>query len=402
MNYQDSLKLLTSQEKFRIDLGLERVKKLAEIFGNPQNNIKIIHVAGTNGKGSVCAMLAKICEENGYKTGLYTSPHLKKYTERFKINFQDITEEDFAKYIQIVENSAKENNIGLTEFEILTMMAFLYFSDQKVDILVLETGMGGRLDATNIVEKPILTIITSISSDHMDRLGDTIEKIAAEKAGILKKDVPIIISTKNSGYKTIAAKASEMHSPLLSVEKDFELTNIEKNIFSNGQKSYELSLKGVNQGQNLALADKACEYLNLNPQHALKNIIWPSRMQYIKEKNLLIDAAHNPDAVKLLKQNLGKYYPTQKRIFLFGALNTKDYKKIIENLFSTNDTIFVTDKFAHNAIPKEILLEEITKKFPNAKAGTIDLDNIKEFIEKKTNNEIKICCGSFYLCSKLL
>ena len=402
MDYQESLQLLTSQEKFHINLGLDRMLKIAELFDNPQEKLKIIHVAGTNGKGSTCAMLAKTLEKNGFKTALFTSPHLKEYTERFKINFQDISKEKFAHYLCKVETVAKENEIPLTEFEILTMMAFLYFADEKCDYLILETGMGGRLDATNIVSKPILTIIVSISSDHTDRLGKTLEDIAFEKAGILKNNVPVIISKLNKGFDVVKKQADVVGANLIEVEKDFVLVDVEKNIFSNGEKTYQLSLRGLNQGQNLALVDKACEYLKINPAEALKNVVWKSRLEYFEDKNLLVDAAHNPDAVRLLKANLDVYFKNKKRVFLFGVLNTKDYSKIIENLFNSDDEIYVTDGFAYNCVDKEVLKKEIEKQFSKAKIKLIELDNINEFVKKDVIEGIKICCGSFYLCEKVL
>ena len=401
MNYAESIKLLTSQGKFHINLGLERMQKLAEIFLNPQDKLKIVHVAGTNGKGSTCAMLAKICEENGLKTGLFTSPHIKNYTERFKINSKDISEQDFANYLGLVEKTAKENNIDLTEFEILTMMAFLYFKNEKTDIVILETGMGGRLDATNIIKKPALTIITSISSDHLDRLGKTIEEISFEKAGILKKDIPLIINKQNQGYNIIKKQAQITNSPIFTVDKFFQLIDSENNIFSDQTNNYQLSLRGINQGENLSLVIEASKYLKLEIKEALNKVVWNSRFEYIKENNLLIDAAHNADAVVVLNKNLDTYFKNKQRIFLFGLLNTKDYKEIIRNLFRNDDIIFITDGFAHNAIPKEILADEIAKHLPTAKIKPINLIQINEFKEKDVIEGIKICCGSFYLCSQL-
>lgn len=400
MNYQESLNLLTSQEKFHINLGLERMKKLAEIFSNPQNDLKIIHVAGTNGKGSTCAMLAKILEDNGYKTGLFTSPHIKKYNERIKINFEDISDNDFSDYMERVENTAKSANISLTEFEILTMMAFLYFKEQKVDFAVIETGLGGRLDATNIINSPILSIITSISLDHTDRLGTNISEIATEKAGIIKTNTPVLISNKNLGFNIIKSTAKNTNSKLIIAEKDFELTNHKENIFSNGEKSFKLALLGKNQGENLALVIKACDFLNLETKNALEKVNWNARFEYLKEKNLILDAGHNADGIKLLKENLNTYFYGQNRAYLFGMLNTKDYKTAIKNLFQPEDIVFVVDNFAHNAIKKEILEKEIRNNFKNIKVQTIELENIKTFIDMKFSG-IKICCGSFYIISKV-
>ena len=399
MNYNDSLKLLTSQEKFYINPGLDRIKKVADILDNPQDSFKVIHIAGTNGKGSTCAMLAKILEENGFKTGLYTSPHIKNYTERIKINFNDIPENDFANYVERVETASKKAHVELTEFEILTLSAFLYFKDGKVDFAVIETGMGGRLDATNIV-KPILTMITSISKDHTDRLGSTIEKISAEKAGIIKKDIPVIIAEQNWGFGVIKKQAEVCNAPLYSAVEKFKLTDIEKNIFSDNKNHFSLSLRGINQGENLALVLKACEILGLKPFNALENVIWHGRFEYIKDKNLLVDAGHNPDGIRLLKKNLDVYFPNKKRVFLFGMLNTKDYKTAVSNLFQDDDEVYVTDNFAHNAIDKEILAQEIRKQFPDIRVKLINLQDISLYTNMSFDG-IKICCGSFYLISEI-
>ena len=400
MNYQDSLKLLTSQEKFHINLGLDRMKKVADAFSNPQDSFKIIHVAGTNGKGSTCAMLAKILEENGYKTGLYTSPHILDYTERIKINFQDISKDDFSKYVEMVENTSKRVGVELTEFEILTMMAFLYFRDKKVDFAVLETGMGGRLDAVNIIKNPVLTIITSISKDHTDRLGNTIEEIAFEKAGIIKEDVPVVISIENAGFEVAKTQAEKLNAPIIRVFKNFELSDVKENIFSDGEKSFKLALMGINQGENLALVIKSAEALNLKIGKALENLVWHSRFEYIKEKKLLFDAGHNPDGIRLLKKNLDVYFPDEKRAFLFGMLDTKDYKTVVKELFREGDKVFVTDGFAHNAIDKEIIAREINGQFPSVIPESLSPEFVRAFTDMEFDG-LKICCGSFYLVSKI-
>ena len=179
MKYEDAIKLITGKSNFYIDLGLDRISAVLDKFGNPENSLKFIHVAGTNGKGSVCTMLASILQEAGYKTGLYTSPHIWEYTERIKVNGADIPKETFAEYVQMITGTG----IHLTEFEILTVMMFLYFKEKNVDTAVLETGLGGRLDATNVIKQNLCSIITHIDLDHTDRLGDTKDKIAYEKSG---------------------------------------------------------------------------------------------------------------------------------------------------------------------------------------------------------------------------
>ena len=195
MNKYEKIKnILTSQEKFHISLGLERILKILELLKNPQKKLKIIQVAGTNGKGSTCRLLAEILILSGYKTALYTSPHIYKYNERIKINGENISDEEFLNYIEKIDKLAQKSNINLTEFELLTAIAFCYFADKKADIAILETGLGGRFDATNVCEKNLFSIITSISKDHTERLGKTIKKIAFEKAGIIKKNCSVIIS----------------------------------------------------------------------------------------------------------------------------------------------------------------------------------------------------------------
>src|SRR5574344_261601 len=213
--YEKAIELLTSQGKFYIDLGLERVQKFLNLIGNPEKKLKFIHVAGTNGKGSVCATLSSVLTESGYKTGLFTSPHIFDYTERFKIDNKNISKELFAKQVFEICELAEKNNIHLTEFEILTVVGLTIFAEKNVDIVVLETGLGGRFDATNVIEKNLCSVIVHIDFDHTERLGDTIEKIAFEKAGIIKKGCPVVINGNNLGFEVIKKKAEEENSKLI-------------------------------------------------------------------------------------------------------------------------------------------------------------------------------------------
>ena len=259
MNYRESIKDITSVGKFHINLGLERIEKLLEILDNPQDKLRCIQVAGTNGKGSVCTMLSSILCEAGYKTGLYTSPHIFDYTERIKINNIDISKETFAKYYSLIISAAKDNNINPTEFEILTAMMFKYFADNDVDIAVIETGLGGRFDATNVLKTNLCAIITHIDLDHTDRLGDTKDKIAFEKAGIIKKDSIVITS---EGYEAIKDRADELNA-LFVLTSPF----VQQEFFE------ALSLKGVHQRENLALVLSAIQTLFKLKTHADFNIL---------------------------------------------------------------------------------------------------------------------------------
>src|SRR5574344_2131151 len=218
-NYEKAINLLTSQGKFYINLGLERVQKFLDLIGNPEKNLKFIHVAGTNGKGSVCSTLSTILTCAGYKTGLFTSPHIFDYTERFKIDGEDIPPSLFGQKVLEIVDLAQKNDIHLTEFEILTVLAFEVFALAKVDIVVLETGLGGRFDATNVIEENLCSIITHIDLDHTERLGDTIEKIAFEKAGIVKENCPVIINKENLGFDVIKKVAEDKNAQLILAQE---------------------------------------------------------------------------------------------------------------------------------------------------------------------------------------
>ncbi len=530
--YDQAISLLTSSGKFHIKLGLERVQGILEYFGNPQDRVKCIHAAGTNGKGSTCAMLESVLRHAGYKTGLYTSPHLVQYTERIRINSEEISRDDFArvvfrvieqiepqntvyydekelpvfggdkskfnrellsfykqcfqgksiqhkilgeikffaagirktihinsiqdlklltklnelikngKYIKtefpykqrkdgiirfhtlltkirinnsfknleikIVEDNKErkfyfykeqspgtlpgktgvtetsdyiipeqnsifnpdfknpgtlpgktgvswgsnyiileqdsvfnpaypQEKIPATEFEILTAAAFIYFYERQVDFAIIETGLGGRLDATNTIKNPELCIITDIDLDHTSRLGGSIEEIAFEKAGIIKPGVPVITLEDNKGLEVISNKTLQTKSPVYITKQEKANSN-------------ENELKGVWHGRNLALVKRAVRLLrgkgfnipgNAEKQ-GIENALWPARFQYVREENLIIDAAHNPAAALALRQTIDKYFPDSSRIFIYSSLNTKDYKKVIDTLFREEDRVILT------------------------------------------------------------
>ena len=376
MEYAKALEKLTSSKMFYVDLSLDRIKTVLEKFGNPQDSLKYIHVAGTNGKGSTCAMLASILQEAGYKVGLYTSPHIFEYTERIKINGQEIPQEEFANLFEEI------NSIGipLTEFEILTAIMFLYFHRKNVEIVVLETGMGGRFDATNVIKENLCSIITQIDLDHTDRLGNTKDEIAFEKAGIIKPNCPIVTSM---GYEAIRDKADELNAMLLFsspyVPQDF----VEA-----------LALKGIHQIENLSLVLTAISYLFKNIdentiKQGLVKVKNPCRFEYFPEKNLIIDASHNPNGIKALRENLDFYYPNLPRRFVFGCLKNKDYKKMMNILFRENDEVYLNE-FNY---PNSCTFEELSEACP--------VKNLKYNKENLSTDKLNIICGSFYMISEL-
>lgn len=378
ITYKKAIELLTSKDKFYIDLGLDRIRGVLNKLGNPQDNLKYIHVAGTNGKGSVCAMLDSILRTAGYKTGLYTSPHIWEYTERIKVCGVDISQEKFAELIEIVSKI----KIHLTEFEILTVIMFLYFSERKVDVVILETGMGGRLDATNVIKENLCSIITQIDLDHTDRLGKTKDEIAFEKAGIIKKNCPLITGM---GYEAIRDKADNENSMLIFVSP-----------FVTQEFSDALALKGLHQTENLSLVLTTVQYLfkDISDKQiieGLKHVKHPCRFEYFTEKNLIVDASHNPNGIQALRTNLDYYYPNQERRFIFGALKNKNYEKMMQILFREGDEIFLNGFDYPNACSYEELNEACNFKTQEYKPD--------KYIFSK--DKLNIICGSFYMIGQM-
>lgn len=377
-NYNKAIDLLTSQGKFYINLGLDRISAVLELLGNPQDKLKCIHVAGTNGKGSVCAIISAVLSKAGMKIGLYTSPHIFEYTERIQINGFDISKEDFTKYIFEICEIADKNNIHLTEFEILTAVMFKYFADNDVDVVVLETGLGGRFDATNVIKSNLCSIITHIDLDHTERLGNTKSKIAFEKAGIIKPDCPVFTC---EGYEVLKDRADECNSLFVMVAPFEDTSN--------------LSLKGTCQQENLSLALAAVRHLfpqiseNLI-QEALKDIKHPCRFQLCRE-DLIVDASHNPNGAMALRESLDFYYPNKPRCFVFGCLRNKDYKKMMEILFSKGDDIY----FYHFNNKNSCSIKELQESCEYSSKIFISLDELPQ-------NSLKIICGSFYMLNEII
>lgn len=376
MEYKKVIDKLTSKGIFYTDLKLDRVKLALEKLENPQDLLKYIHVAGTNGKGSTCVMIASILQEAGYKVGLYTSPHIFEYTERIKINGQEISKDDFIQLFEEINSL----NVQLTEFEILTVMMFLYFKRNNVEIVVLETGMGGRLDATNVIKENLCSIITQIDLDHTDRLGKTKDDIAFEKAGIIKQNCPIITSM---GYEAIRDKADEVNAMLLFSSPYVPQLFVES-----------LALKGLHQIENLALVLTAINYLfkdidEATIQRGLMKVKNPCRFEYFPEKNLIIDASHNPNGIKALRDNLDYYFPNTKRRFVFGCLKNKDYSKMMSILFRDGDEVYL-NSFNY---PGACLYQDLKENCP--------VPSMQYNGQELTRDKLNVVCGSFYMISSL-
>lgn len=358
MNYEEAMNYIDEAAKFSMKLGLSRTEKILELLGNPHKKIKTIHIAGTNGKGSTTAMLSSILKEAGYKVGIYTSPYIEEFEERIQINGLNIPKNELAKVITKVKAAAnKILDLGYdnpTQFEIITCAGFLYFYEQNVDYAVIEVGLGGRLDSTNVI-KPILSIITSISYDHMEVLGNTLEKIAYEKGGIIKEGVPTVVyPQEKEAYIAIEKICLEKSSNLINVPQDcVELLNIE-DIQENGSfkrvqniivktKSNEhlisLALLGGHQLLNCSTVVYAIEELktlgmkisNEAIQRGLYKVKWPGRFEILNIKPLVvIDGAHNIDGIKKLKESVELYLKFRNITLILGILADKQVEDMIK------------------------------------------------------------------------
>ena len=360
MKFEESLSWLYGFEKFGIKLGLERISHIAEKLGKPQNNYKIIHVAGTNGKGSVCKFLASILTSGGYKVGVYLSPHLQRFSERIVVDNKEISEDEFVSLVDkikpIVDEMIKNDNTP-TFFEIVTAIAFQYFSDKGVDFAVIEVGLGGKYDATNIVS-PIVSVITNISLEHTDILGKTIKDIALQKAGIVKDNVAVVTAAKEDALKVIKNAAKERNATVYGIdEKRWKRTYCD----TEGQEfvikgdltdySVKTSMLGKHQGENIALAIASIENLQMNgvyiPETSIIDGIAkatnPGRLEVVKHGPLiLLDGAHNPDGMRTLKAALDDDFDYDKLILVLGILSDKDIPSMLSIIVPAADTIVVT------------------------------------------------------------
>lgn len=398
--------------------GLSRIRRFLDDVGNPQESFKCVHIAGTNGKGSTAVLIAGMLKESGYRTALYTSPHLVDITERIKVDGKDISKKTFKKLSEKYLHLAQECH--LSYFEYLTALAFVYFADKKIDIAVIETGLGGRFDATNIIKDPLACIITSIGFDHKEILGTALEKIAFEKAGIIKKCADIICGDLSKKALKVIKKKCE---PLV-FGKDFKASNIKFNKRKRGAsfdysglcadiKNIKLSLAGRHQVQNASLAVCCAEILrkkgykiyNGAIKRAFCCVSWPARfdIKEVKFKNksfrLIIDGAHNEEGIKVFLDTL-RYYYNKKLTFMFAAMKEKEYAKIIKSIAPYAGRVILVSLKNDRAAGISEISEEFRKYKKDEEIFTAG--SVCEAFDILGNKESAVVAGSFYLAGEVL
>ena len=423
--YAEAVSYIEEVPKFTKKAGLDHTVRILEVLGHPERSFHVIHVAGTNGKGSVCAYLNSMLIEGGYRCGMFTSPHLLRINERFQINGEEISDEVFTeafkRVMEAVELTMAAGDTHPTYFEILFLMGMVIFREEEVEYCVLETGLGGRLDLTNVVEKPLACIITSISFDHMEYLGHSIPEIAGEKAGILKRNTPVIYdATSAEAAAVIAERANDLGIPseailpsqleLLSQAKSgisFRFERMDDKL----RKVYELTISGVADYQMMNAALAFAAMIRLQKIHgiaeevllrAIAKTSWPCRMEMVRE-NIVIDGAHNADGIAALIRAASFFHQTQELTILFSAVSDKEYPYMIREIAEgLQPEHVITTKVGGSRSTSASAMAELFKE-----AGCRDVSYADEvgaafdLARAKKGDGILFCVGSLYLAGEL-
>jgi len=413
MTYEEAIQYIHSTYKFGMKLGLENIRRLLGYMGNPEKNLKIIHVAGTNGKGSTSSFINSILKEAGYKVALYTSPYLEEFEERMKINGENISREKLVYYVEyikpIIARMVQEGYNHPTEFEVITAIAFKYFSDEEVDFVVLEVGLGGRFDATNAISSSLVSVITSIDYDHMDKLGNTLGDIAYEKVGIIKKKGVVVSFYQQGEALKVISDACEVREAYLTILDKNNIVIKEQN--SNFQvfdyknfKNLKITLLGTHQIYNASLAVEVVQKLkNIYgyqiSEEAIKRGLmsakWPGRLEVMKKKPyVVIDGAHNPQGMTVLKESL-KLFNYRRLILVIGMLKDKEVDKMLNIITPVADVIITTTPLSDRAYSAKDLASKISR---NSVFAVDQIDKaVDEALEMAEEEDMVLFCGSLYM-----
>lgn len=421
---KSNIKELSEFEKLGSILGLERIQLLLDRLENPQDNLKYIHIAGTNGKGSVSRFVYSVLREAGYSVGIYTSPYLEVFNERIEVDDKYIDDKNLNRLLDRVTSIAREmENEGLptpTEFDIVTATAFVYFYEMKVDFVVLEVGLGGRLDSTNIIKEPLVTAITSIGFDHTDRLGETLTEIASEKAGIIKSNSNCIVNIKDdTAWDTVEKIGNRQKASIYNIfskhKKNIEgLSSIQcktnKTGFKYKEREYNIKMLGRHQVENSILAIEIVEILKNNFKvsisdksilRGLEKATNKGRFELIlhKNKTIVLDGAHNLDGMKSFVNTMKELYNSSddKFCIVLGFLEEKDYKDMIEELITLNADFFASQPSGDRSLSKDTLQSVLEARL-DKKIKSLDLHHIcNDFDRVFQEYDTVIFVGSLYM-----
>lgn len=416
MDYETAMIKLRGEVCSGIKLGLQNIKTLMEKLGNPQDKLKIIHIAGTNGKGSCTSFVNSALVSQGYKVGMFTSPSIYNFEERIRINNKNISEDKLIDLMNEVREVAETMEVFPADFELVTAIAFLYFYREKCDFAIMEVGLGGRLDATNVVQNPLITLITSISLDHQQFLGNTIPEIALEKAGIIKENVPLVLySQSKEAMDSIIGVANSKNSKVIL--NDLEKIELLENT-KNGQiinykdfKNLKINLLGSHQINNATISLELLEQLrkmgfeisNESIYNGFSSVTWPCRFELVsKNPDFILDGAHNIDGIDKFISNMNFYYKYNKKIGIFGVLADKDYNEMLAKIVPCFDVFLTVRPDSDRAMESKELKERI-EKLTEKKVYSFEnyQDAINKAIEISKEDDVISAFGSLYFVGEV-
>ncbi|MBR6513582.1 MAG: bifunctional folylpolyglutamate synthase/dihydrofolate synthase [Clostridia bacterium] len=403
MTYNEAIEYIHSICWLGSRPGLERITELCNKMDNIQDKMKFIHIAGTNGKGSTSSMLTNILVNAGYRVGTFTSPFVYRFNERMAVNGKPISDDDLAHIIEVIKPLADSMDDPPTEFELITAAGFLYFYEQKCDIVVLECGMGGRLDSTNIIKKPLLSVITGIALDHTAFLGDTVEKIAKEKAGIIKEGCPVIYGSMPESCAKIIEDTSSLARPCdYSRLRDVSLSLNGAFFYVTGyRKPFKLKLVGGYQPRNAMLAISCAEMLSIDREAIHKGICettWPARFEVLSsEPTVIYDGGHNPQGVDAAVSTVQELFEGKINI-LSGVMADKDYDYIASRIALIADKVYCVTPDNSRSLPADKYAEAFEKQGVTAYAfESMDKAMEKAYSDSKKENRPLLGLGSLYM-----
>ncbi|MDD2215619.1 MAG: bifunctional folylpolyglutamate synthase/dihydrofolate synthase [Eubacteriales bacterium] len=419
MNYEETLCKIHSFQKFGSRLGLERMTVLMRLLGDPQDKMKVIHVAGTNGKGSVCRYLATILKENGYNVGLYTSPYLERFTERIEYNEEEITPRDLVicaeEVFEKIEEMVALGYESPTEFELVTAIGFVYFSRSPIDFLILEVGLGGIGDSTNVIKDPLVSIITSISHDHMDVLGNTLPEIAYEKAGIIKNGKPVVSNVKDTKAAQVIRRVALERGCAFYDVSQVVVRTIDKSFdgysFIYEDKRYKLGMIGMHQIENAVCALKVIEILEKGEiitteeeknKRAMRRARQKGRLEILsKNPYIIIDGAHNEAGVEALSRVIREHFKGQRILLVVGMLSDKRVDRLIARFGEIPGDMLVTEPDNSRRLAADVLCKRV-KETGRDCICIKDWESVCNFVEQiGLEYDVILFSGSIYLIGKI-
>lgn len=383
MNYEETLKYINNTPKFSKILGNDELLRLLDRLGNPQDALSCIHIAGTNGKGSVASLTASVLEKAGYKVGLFTSPFIEEFNERIQVNGKNISDDNLSTVATEVKEKIDALGLEISVFAQITAMAFLYFKRQACDIVVLESGLGGRLDATNVIKSPKAVIITKIGLDHTEWLGDTTEKIALEKCGIIKPSVPVFTTyNQEKSVLDVIRKSAEENGSRLFICKET---------------ATKTSFSGEFQKENAGICEVLLKELGISDiviENGFMSAQWPARFEYLKD-NLIIDGGHNPDGIRALISSLGAL--NKKVIFVVAMMEDKEISESAQMIDGFSKNVIVTQI----DMPRCKKANDLSGYFTNPKIIEKPIDAVEYALSICDKNSLVCVCGSLYFAGEI-